>query len=472
MYKLISVELLRDVAGWALLRYDLVVLGGGAAGFSAATVAAERGAKVLLASLGPLGGTCVNYGCVPTKYMLSRLSVAKKSNTTVGLRELLREAKKVSSELRRERYESLIESLGIDYVEGEARFRSRGVVKVEGREFKYKSAVIAVGAKAGKPPIKGLEEVEDRILDNEKLFKEDVDFSKIVIIGGRAQGVEIAQVMARSRIDTVLLQRSSRLLPQEEPEVGLLLKQVLSEDGVKVETGVSLLGVKKSSNSVKVYYRGENGVEKVEEADYIYLATGRKPILEKLALERVGVQVSPEGFIVVDEHLQAAKGVYAAGDCINGYMLEPIAAREGYVAAVNALGGNLVMDYTVVPRAVFTDPEFTKVGLTEREYAEKTGTCTCRVVDITNVPKAKILGYDRGFVKMVVDPKTKRIVGVHVVAPNAAETIHEAALAIKCNMTVDDIIDVVHVFPTISEALKYAALAFYRDVSKMPCCLL
>lgn len=345
------------------MRYDLVVLGGGAAGFSAATVAAERGAKVLLATRGPLGGTCVNYGCVPTKYMLTRLSVAKKLGVEVGLKELLSGAKNVSSELRKERYESLLESLGIDYVEGTARFSGKGVLEVEGKEIKYGGAVIAVGAKAWKPPIKGLDSAEDRVLDNEKLFTLDVDPSKIVVLGGRAQGVEIAQIMARSGVDVALLQRSPRLLPQEEPEVGLLLEQVLSEDGVGVETGVSLLGVKRTHNGVRIYYRGKEGVEKAEDADYVYLATGRKPVLEGLGLERVGVHASPKGFIVVDEHLRAAEGIYAAGDCIGGYMLEPVAAREGYIAAINALGGNLVMDYTLVPRAVFTDPEFARVGV-------------------------------------------------------------------------------------------------------------
>lgn len=454
------------------MQYDLVVLGGGAAGFSAVVAAAERGAKVLLVSQGPLGGTCVNYGCVPTKFMLSRVSVAKKLGVTMGLKDLLREAKRIASRLRRERYESLLESLGIDYIEGRARFSAKGLLEVEGREVRYRSAVIAIGAKTWRPSIKGLSEAEGRILDNEKLFTLDVDFSKLVILGGRAQGVEIAQIMARSGVDVTLLQRSPRILPQEEPEVGLLLEQVLAEDGVRVETGVSLFGVKKTHDGIRIYYRDGGGAERVEEADYIYLATGRKPVLRGLGLEKVGVRVSSEGFIVVDRHLKAAEGIYAAGDCINGYMLEPVAAREGYVAAVNALGGSLAMDYTTVPRAVFTDPEFARVGMTERELAEKIGACACRVVNLAHIPKARILGYDKGFVKMVVDPGTKRIVGVHMVAPNAAEAVHEAALAIRTGMTVDDIIDTIHVFPTISEALKYAALAFFRDVSKMPCCLL
>ena len=451
--------------------YDIIVLGGGAAGFSAVVAAADAGANVLLVSKGPLGGTCVNFGCVPSKYLLSKLAIARKVNAEVRLPELLREASMVSSELREEKYESLLESLGVDHIEGVGRFKEKGVIEVDGREFRYRRAlIIAVGAKAWMPPINGLEEASDRIIDNERLFTEPLDPDSIVVIGGRAQGIEIAQIMARSGVDTTLLQRSPRLLPDDEPEAGYYMREVLAGDGVRVETGVRIRGVKRSQTGVHVLYES-NGSGGIARGEYIYLATGRKPRLQGLGLDRVGVKVSPQGYIVVDEYLRAAEGVYAAGDCINGYMLEPVAAREGYVAAVNALGGSVKMDYTIVPRAVFTDPEFASVGLTERELARRLGVCSCRTVELSQVPKARILGYTKGFFKLVVDPRNKKIVGAHIMAPHAAEAIHEMAVAIKAGFTIDDIVDTIHVFPTISEGLKYAALAFYRDVSKMPCCL-
>ncbi|MEB3780277.1 MAG: mercury(II) reductase [Desulfurococcales archaeon] len=451
--------------------YDIIVLGGGAAGFSAVVAAAEAGANVLLISEGPLGGTCVNFGCVPSKYLLTRLAVARKAGGRIRLPDLLREASIISSELRADKYESLLDSLGVDYIKGKGRFKGKGIIEVNGREVRYRRAsIIAVGAKAWKPPIDGLDAVSSRIIDNERLFSEPIDLGSIIIIGGRAQGVEIAQIMARSGVETTLLQRSPRLLPDDEPEAGYYMKEILVEDGVKLETGVRIRGVKESSVGVSVLYE-VNGSGRIARGEYIYLATGRKPQLEGLGLENVGVKVSPNGYIVVDEHLRASEGIYAAGDCINGYMLEPVAAKEGYVAAMNALGDSIKMDYTVIPRAVFTDPEFASVGLTERELARRLGVCSCRTVDIRDVPKARILGYTKGFFKIVVDPRNKRIVGTHMMAPNAADAIHEIAVAMKAGMTIDDIIDLIHVFPTISEGLKYAALAFYRDVSKMPCCL-
>jgi len=452
--------------------YDYIVIGGGAAGFSSIVALAESGANVLLVSDGPLGGTCVNFGCVPSKYLLTKLAVAKKSGASTRLSDLLREAKDIVKLLRAEKYEDLIDDLGVDYYRGRGRFKAKGIMEIDGQEVRYrKAAIIAVGAKAWKPPINGIEDVEDKLIDNERLFTEELDPESIIVVGGRAQAAEIAQIMARTGVDTTLLQRSKRLLPGEEPEASKIMEEILVDDGVHVETGTSIHKVKRHEDSIVVFYNS-HGEEKIAKADYIYLATGRKPVLEGLGLENVGVKVNESGYIIVDEYLKAADGIYAAGDCINGFMLEPVAAKEGYIAALNALGHAVKMDYTVIPRAVFTDPEFARVGLTEEELARKIGVCSCRTVLLSDVPKARILGYEKGFFKIIINPRTREIVGAHMIAPNAAEAIHEMAVAVKAGLTIDDIIDTIHVFPTISEGLKYAALAFYRDVSKMPCCLL
>ncbi len=451
--------------------YDLVVIGGGAAGFSAVTAASEREANVLLVSYGPLGGTCVNYGCVPTKAMLTKLSIYSKLGVKAHFKDLLGYARSLSAKLRADKYESVIKDLGIDYIEGFAKFISNSSIVVDGRRIKFKKAIIAVGGKAIIPNIPGIDGVLDRLLDNEKLFSSEIELGKVIVIGGRAQGIELSQIFARSGVEVVLLQRSGRLLPKDEPEAGLYLRKVLERDGVKVVTGTRLKKFERSDGVVRVWY--EAGKEEfVEEADYVYMATGRKPVLDGMGLENAGVKVNEKGYIIVDRHLRAADNIYAAGDCINGYMLEPVAAKEGYVAARNALGDDVEIDYSVIPRAVFTDPEFASVGLTEEELARRIGACSCRTVELSTIPKARILGYDEGFIKMVIDPNDRRIVGLHMVAPNASEAIHEAAFAIRAGFTIDDLIDTVHVFPTISEAIKYAALSFYLDVSKMPCCLI
>ncbi|WP_216643931.1 FAD-dependent oxidoreductase [Thermococcus sp. 101 C5] len=206
------------------------------------------------------------------------------------------------------------------------------------------------------------------------------------------------------------------------------------------------------------------------EGQYVFFATGRSPNTHGLGLENTNVKTNEK--VVVDETLKAGKNIYAAGDVVGEPMLETVAAKEGFTAATNALEGkNIKIDYRVVPEVVFTDPQLASVGLTDGE-AQRITRCSCRTVEISNVPKALILGEEKGLIKMVVDAKTKEILGVHILAYNAAEMIHEAAVIIRNRMTIDEVIDTLHVFPTMSEAIKLAALSFKGDISKMPCCAL
>ncbi len=456
--------------------YDLVVLGGGAAGFSAATVAAENGFKVAIVSKGPLGGTCVNYGCVPTKRMLKLLAKARLKGEEPRLPEVLRDAVRVSGEVRKEKYEELAESLGIDVYRGVARVRGKGEVEVEGSGVvRYRRAlIIALGASTVVPSVKGIDEALEKglVYTNETILDLEFHPDSAVIVGGGPQGVEFSQIMARAGVSVTLVNRRRRLLPREEPEAGLFAEEVLREDGVEVLHRASLEEVKVEGDMVKAKIATPDGGKTVE-ASMIFLATGRRPRLEGLGLEKLGVKIDEKGFVKVDSNLKAAEGVYAAGDIIGEPMLEPVAAREGYVAAVNALGlGRIEMDYEHIPKAVFIEPEIARAGLTERELAERIKMCACRTVPLSLVPRALIEGETRGFAKLVIDPRDKRIVGATIAGPRAAEAIQEVSVMIRAGWTLDDLIDTVHIFPTINEALKYAALAFYRDVSKMPCCLL
>jgi mercuric reductase len=203
------------------------------------------------------------------------------------------------------------------------------------------------------------------------------------------------------------------------------------------------------------------------------MATGIAPNTQGLGLERVGVQIDQDGGVVIDEFLQTSvPHVWAAGDVIARMPLETVAAKEGAIAAANALeDARRKIDYTVIPHAVFTNPQVASVGLTEGQLMERIRACACRTVPIAQVPKAKAIGETRGLIKMVIDPRTSVIVGVHIVAPLAAEMVHEAALAVKYKLTVDDLIDIVHVFPTLSEGMKIAAQAFRRDIRRMSCCV-
>ncbi|AMQ19608.1 FAD-dependent oxidoreductase [Thermococcus peptonophilus] len=281
--------------------------------------------------------------------------------------------------------------------------------------------------------------------------------------------MEFAQIFARVGSKVTLLQRSIRIMPTAEPELTIELEEALGEEGVNINTSVEIRRLERTESGVRVHAEVE-GEERVYEAQYVFFAAGRSPNTRGLNLENTDVKTDEKGFVVVDETLKAGKNIYAAGDVIGEPMLETVAAKEGFIAATNALEGkNTKMEYRVVPRVVFTDPQLASVGLTDRE-ASKSRRCLYNTVEFSNVPKARILGEERGLIKMVVDDETEKILGVHILAYNAAEMIHEAGMIVRNSMTLDDVIETLHVFPTMSEAIKLAALSFKGDVSKMPCC--
>jgi len=464
--------------------YDFVIIGGGAAGFAAALKADELDVKTLMVNRGPIGGTCVNVGCVPTKYLLTSLELKKRAlvNHYSGLgftlkefdfRKLLDGKDELVKKLRREKYEKVLESLEhVDYINGSGRFKSNHRIVVDGREIKFKKALIATGAKPRILTIDGVEDVKDRILTHIEALEIEKAPDSVVIIGGRAQALEFAQIFARAGSEVTLLQRSIRIMPTAEPELAIELEDILGEEDIDVNTSVRIKRFERTENGVRVHAEVMEK-EKTFEGEYVFFATGREPNTVGLGLENTDVKTDGKGFVIVDKTLKAGENIYAAGDVIGEPMLETVAAKEGFTAATNALEENksVEMNYRVVPRVVFTDPQLASVGLTDGE-AQRITRCSCRTVEISNVPKALILGEEKGLIKMVVDAKTKEILGVHILAYNAAEMIHEAAMVIRNRMTVDKVIDTLHVFPTMSEAIKLAALSFKGDISKMPCCAL
>ena len=211
----------------------------------------------------------------------------------------------------------------------------------------------------------------------------------------------------------------------------------------------------------------------ITEGEELLLATGVAPNSDDMGLEMAGVGVSPRGFIEVNDELRtSASHIWAAGDAVGKAFLETVAAKEGFFAASNALEGTKkTIDYDSVPKAVFTDPQVASVGITEEEEMRRLNTCACRSLAIAQVPKAQAIKETRGLIKMGIHPETQVILGVHIVGPMAADLIHEAALAVKFKLTIDDITDTVHVFPTMSEAIKRVAQSFKRDISRMSCCV-
>lgn len=466
--------------------YELIIIGQGSAAFAAAIKADELGVRTAMVGGNVtggtvLGGTCVNVGCVPSKYLLAvgRMASQARRNPFRALRygglevdfsEAIRGKDEVVKRLREAKYRKVLEKLEkVDYIPGLATFLSPSEVKVGRRKLRGRKFLIATGARARVPPIKGIDEAG--YLTNEEAMSLGSLPSSMIVVGGRAQGLEFAQMFAHFGTEVTLLQRSDRILPDMEPEVSHVLQKRLREDGVEVHTNVSIERVSSRAGR-KVVQAVVGGRERSFEAEQLLLAVGRRPNVEVLKPEKAGVRLREGGFIQVDEEMKTSSpNIWAAGDVTGGPELETLAAKEGATAVHNAFNDEKrKISLLEVPRAVFTYPEVASVGLTDSQAVERGIRCACTVLPLEFVPKAQILMETEGLVKMVVERRTKRVLGVHMLAPGAADLIHEGVLAVKFGLTVDDLIDTVHVFPTLGEAIKLAAQSFYRDVSEMSCC--
>ncbi len=461
--------------------FDLVILGSGSAAFAAALKAADHGAKTAMIERSTIGGTCVNVGCVPSKNLLRAGELRyydshrefpgiSPGKTTLEFNRIIDQKKQIVLGLRKEKYSDVLRSLpSTKLFRGDARFVSKTRVKVDGINVDGKKFIVATGSSPRIPGILGIENV-GYLTNVEALSLRDKPAS-MVVLGGRALGLEFAQMYSHMGTKVTLLQRSDRIIPEEEPEISEALRHYLEGEGIKIRTGVQVKRVYQTQEE-KVIVATANGREFEARGNELLLATGREPNTNRLGLETVPVRLRKDGAVKVDREMHTtAHHVWAAGDVIGEPMLETIAAKEGATAAENALSGtNRKIDFLPVPSAIFTSPQVASVGLTEKEAHERGYECACRTIPMSKVPKAIVIRDTRGLVKMVAEASTGRILGVHILAENAADIIQEAVLAVKHRLTVDDIIDTVHVFPTMTESIKLAATSFRKDIDQLSCC--
>jgi mercuric reductase len=475
--------------------YDLVILGGGAAAFAAITEADRRDLSTAIVNTGlPLGGTCVNVGCVPSKHLLEVGKTAFEpprnpfaavgyddDQPTTDWSAALDEKDQVVASLREQNYVDVAEHFGTAIYEGYGRFADDTRIEIingddSGVTITGEKVLVATGSSPWIAPFDGIQDVpyetSETILDRRDLPQ------SIVVIGGGYVGMEWGQILTHLGTDVTILQRSDHVLSGMEGQLGGELQRCFEADGIAVETNVEVQRVSSDPGdnpdgagvAVEATVEGES---RTFTASDLFVATGVRANTEDIGLDAIGVETDGLGAVVVDDEFQTTNPVvYAAGDCIGEPMLETVAAKEGNHAVRNAFSDeDISIDYHAVPKVVFTSPEVAAVGTTELEYMEEHGTCRCRTVQMSDVPKAKAVKDSRGLVQVVKHHETDEIVGVHMVAPRAADMIPEATLAVKFGLTVDDIIDTVHPFPTFSEAFKHACQAFRRDVSNMSCCV-
>ena len=460
--------------------FDLVVIGGGSAGFGAVIKGSELGASVALIENGTMGGTCVNVGCVPSKRMLAvgdvnyygdhRYRGVTLSPGPLNLAKVVREKDQLVRDLQTRKYLHVLRGIpDLKIIKGTAQFISRTTLKVSGKEIHGRNFVVATGSFTRVPGYKGTRIVD--YLTNIEALNRHTRPDTLLIIGGRALALEFAQMYAHFGTRVTLLQRNKKIIPNEEPEISDSLLRYLQEEGIEINTDVQIKEIRNKGRlkAVSAICRG-----RVKEyvGEELLMATGRSPNIRELGLQRIGVNVKVDGGVIVNEEMQTSvPNIWAAGDVTGGQMLETIAAKGGSIAAHNAITNpKRKIDMRSVPHAIFTMPQVASVGLTDAQARQKGIRHSCRWLPMSAVTKAQIIGDTRGLVKLVIEERTRRIMGVHILAPLAADMIHEGAMAVKFDLTIDDLIDTVHVFPTMSEAIKLTAQSFYGDVNMMSCC--
>lgn len=459
--------------------YDLVVIGAGSAGFSAAITAAEQGAQVALIGSGTIGGTCVNIGCVPSKTLIraaETLHNARAAARFAGIAaeaELtdwgatIRQKNALVSKLRQAKYIDLLPAYdSIAYREGRARLVDGGV-EVNGARIPAGKIIIATGARPAAPALPGIETVpyltSTTALDLEKLAR------SLLVIGGGYIGAELAQMFARAGVKVTLVCRS-RILPEAEPEIGMALTGYFEEEGISIVSGLAYRGIRKTENGVALGIV-RNGQEMKIEADQVLIATGRTPNIEGLQLAEYNIVVSPKGIVVDDRMRTTRSGVYAAGDVTGRDHFVYMAAYGAKLAAKNALNGDsLRYDNNAIPAIVFTDPQVASVGLTEATARAAGHVVRVSMIGLDQVPRALAARDTRGLIKLVADAPSGRLLGAHILAPEGADSIQTAALAIRQRLTVDDLAEIIFPYLTTVEGLKMAALAFRKNVAKLSCC--
>ena len=467
-------------------KFEYAIIGHGAAAFAAAIKANSLGISTLMIGKNItkgtlLGGTCLNVGCIPSKRLITISEFANDINKnrykglsakikTINFNDIILQKDKLIEKFRNEKYFKVLKGLkNVTYINSFASFKDKNTIIAGKKDIYAKNILIAAGARANVPKFNGIENVS--YLTNEEALSLKSLPKSIIIIGGRALSLEFAQMFSNFGAKVILLQRSSTILPDWEPELINFLSKYLQEEGINIITNTDIKEI--AENESKKYVKASvNGISKKFEADQILLATGRLPNIEHLNLKNAGITLNKKGFIQTDEFLRTnISNIYAAGDVIGEPMLETLAAKQGNIATQNIfINQKSKINLTEIPIAVFTMPEAAKVGLTDAEANKNNIKCSCSTILFSSVPKASIIGDERGLIKIVINYKTKQIIGVSILSRNASDLIGEATLAVKFKLTIDDIIDTVHIFPTLSESIKLASQNFYQDINKLSCC--
>ena len=450
-------------------RYDSIILGAGTTAFAAGRVLAAKGKKVLMIEQSLLGGTCVNWGCVPSKTLIHKAEMyhaARRGerwglNLSAGrpdcstLMSLKRDA---VENLRNHHYQHEIshtENLDVHF--GHGRFLSDHIVATETDRFTAPDILIATGGHARVAPIPGIEKI--KYLTYNSALHLPCFPKSLIILGGGVIALEMGQMFARFGTRVTILERNSKLLSEFDPRLTEQFRAMLQSEGIEILFNVETEQIEQQGDQVCLHAKVDGEPTNVV-AERFMFAIGTAPATEGLGLEMIGVETNPGGFVKVDAYQRTnIPGIWAAGDVTGSPMIAPAGAREAQMAAQNILDPHAghSIDHHLSPMAVFVDPEFAIVGL-NREQAEKEGyQVVTTYLGIDWVPKAHVMGEQLGGFLLNAEQGTGKVLGVQMLCPRAADIIHEAALAIRFGLSVVDLTTTVHVYPSISDGLRQVA---------------
>ncbi|MFY0654386.1 MAG: mercury(II) reductase [Cyclobacteriaceae bacterium] len=459
-------------------QHDLIIIGGGSAAFSAATTASDLGLTVLMVNAGlDIGGTCVNVGCVPSKHLIraaeqihraqhSPFNGVSGANPSFDFKKTIQQKKELVAALQKKKYLDVVDGLdNITILEGWAKFVDAHTIEVDGKQYKGMKFLLATGATTIVPDLPGLEDVG--FLTNETLFDMEEQPEHLIVLGAGYIALEIAQAYHRFGTKVTILHRSERILRTQAADITDELTSHFTVEGIKVHTNVSIQKFEKNRDALVAHTN-----EGTFEASHVLVATGTRPNTNGLAIDNAGVNLNKTGHISVNTKQETNVGhIYAAGDCTDTPAFVYTAAKEGKVAVLNAFQstGDTV-DYTGLPWVVFTDPQIAGAGLDEKEAEEAGIPYETSMMPLTDVPRAQAALDTRGFIKLIRNSETDKLIGGRIIAPEGGELAMQISLAIKAGMTIQELTDMFHPYLTLSEGVKLAAITFNKDVAELSCC--
>ena len=462
-------------------RLHIAIIGTGSGAFAAALKAVEREARVtIIEAADNIGGTCVNIGCVPSKIMIRGASIAHiqghhnveglpLNTPVIDRKAMMQQQQDWVDKLRHAKYESILENNpDITLVRGKARFKDTHTLIVTNndgseQEICADKILLAVGASPSIPNIDGLKDTPFWT-STEALIAEQLP-AHLIVLGASVVALELAQAFRHLGSEVTVIARST-LLSKEDEHIGEMLTTIFEEEGINVMLNTSPTSVTHNGQEFKIQMNNGEIV-----GDQLLIATGRSPNTASLDLDKVGVKTESRGGVIIDDHMRTnVDNIYAAGDCTNQPQFVYVAAAAGTRAARNMTGDNVAINLSVMPAVVFTDPQVATVGLSEKQAIDSGLSVDSRTLDLENVPRALANMDTRGFIKLVVEKENGRIVGCQVLAHEGGEIIQTAALAIRNNMTIEELADQLFPYLTMVEGLKLTAQTFNKDVKQLSCC--